>query len=151
MTTWILVTDAGRGRLFSTELPEDHWKVVDEFVHPASREPARTERTTAPYGRTHQGTGNQGIQSAFEPHTEPEAVEHEHFALELGKFLEKARENRKFDALALVAPPQFLGLLRKTLHVQTTKLLKTAVDKDLTSLDAAELRKRLVDSVFPTV
>ena len=58
MTTWILVTDAGRGRLFSTELPEDNWKVVDEFAHPASRQPARAERTTAPYGRTHQSTGS---------------------------------------------------------------------------------------------
>jgi protein required for attachment to host cells len=149
MTTWILVTDAGRGRLFSTELPEDAWKVVDEFEHPASREPARSERTTGPYGRTHQGAGHVGIQSAFEPHTSSDVVEHEHFADELGKFLEKARVEHRFDDLALAAPPQFLGLLKKSLSAQSSKLLKATIDKDLTQLKTAEIRERLVDLVFP--
>jgi protein required for attachment to host cells len=151
MTTWILVTDAGRGRLFSTELPEDDWKVVEEFEHPASREPARLGRTTAPYGRTHQGVAHGGIQSAFEPHTSSDVVEHDHFAGELGKFLEKARVDHKFDALALVAPPQFLGLLKKMLPDQSAKLLKATVDKDLTQLKTAEIRERLVNLVFPGV
>lgn len=149
MTTWILVTDAGRGRLFSTELPEDDWKVVEEFEHPASREPARSERTTAPYGRTHQGVDRGTIQSAFEPHTSSDNVEHDHFAAELGKFFEKARIDHKFDALALVAPPQFLGLLKKTLPDQSLKLLKATLDKDLTQLKTSEIRERLVDLVFP--
>lgn len=82
----------------------------------------------------------EGIQSAFEPHTSPVVIEHEQFAGELGKFLEKARVDHQFDALALVAPPQFPGLLKRTLPDQSSKLPKATIDKDLAQLKTAEIR-----------
>lgn len=149
MVTWILVTDTASGRLFSTELPEDMWTLVQAFQHPESREPARDSRTTAPYGRTHQGAGHGGVQSAFEPHTSPLEIEHGHFAAELGKFLEKARVENKFDELVLVAAPHFLGQLKNALPAQTLKRLKTTIDKDLNQLKPAEIRERVVELIFP--
>jgi len=50
----------------------------------------------------------------------------------------------------LVAPPHFLGLLQGTLGRQASRYLRALVDKDLSKLETAELRKRLVDTVFPS-
>ena len=38
MTTWILVSDMSRARLFASELRELEWTLVEEFEHPEGRE-----------------------------------------------------------------------------------------------------------------
>ncbi|MBL9122673.1 MAG: host attachment protein [Planctomycetaceae bacterium] len=149
MTTWILVADSGRGRLFSTELPEDDWQLEHEFAHPESREPGRAGRTTAPLGRTHNAGKQPGTQSAFEPHTPLETAERERFAAELSAFVDQGRVGQRFDSLVLVAPPQFLGKLRSALSPQAGRMVAATVDKDLSQLKAEELRARLNEDVCP--
>lgn len=149
MTTWILVADTGRGQLFTTELREHAWQVVKEFEHIAGRESSREIENTSPPGRMQQGDAQGGRRTALEPRTWPKEAEAEHFAQRLVDFLEDAVAKRDYDQLVLVAPPHFLGMLKKMLGQQSAKKLLTSIDKDLSKLPAAEIRERLVDEVFP--
>ena len=148
MTAWIVVSDGSRATLYTTELPESNWTLVQEFDNPAGREPSRQIEDGGPPGRGQQGESQGGRRTAFEPRTWPKEAETIRFAQQLTDYLEQAVVVNRFDHLTLVAPPHFLGLLKKSLGQQTGKRLRVTVDKDLTMYEAAELRKRLTDKVF---
>jgi protein required for attachment to host cells len=149
MTAWILVSDAGRAKLFSAELREDDWSLVKSFEHPEGRELSREINPTSPPGRAEQSKAPGGPRTALDPRTWPKEAEAERFAQQLGSYLQDAIARRQFDYLVLVAPPHFLGTLKAALGRQAARHLRATVDKDLSTLDAAELRRRLVDAVFP--
>ena len=151
MTAWILVSDASRANLYSAELREDDWSLVEAFDHPEGRELSHESEGESPPGRAQQDSsrGQGGRRTALEPRTTPKEAELHRFAHRLSDYLEKAIAKRSFDYLVLVAPPHFLGTLKGTLGQQATKHVRTTVDKDLSMLGAADLRQRLVDSVFP--
>lgn len=149
MTAWILVSDASRANLYSAELREDDWSLVKAFEHPEGREMSREIEATSPPGRGQQGKAQGGRRTALEPRTWPKEAEAQRFAQQLANYLEGSIASRQFDYLVLVAPPHFLGMLKGSLGRQAEKHVRAAVDKDLSTLDAAELRKRLVDTVFP--
>jgi protein required for attachment to host cells len=149
MTAWILVSDASRANLYTAELREDDWSQVKSFEHPEGRELSKEIEGTSPPGRGQQRMVEGGRRTALEPRTWPKEAEADRFAQELSTYLEKAIANRQFDYLVLVAPPHFLGKLKNSLGEQTARHLRATVDKELSTLNAAELRQRLVDTVFP--
>jgi protein required for attachment to host cells len=153
MTAWILVSDVSKANLYSTELRENEWSLVKAFEHPEGREPSREIEDRSPPGRGQQGGAQSGAQpgrrTSFEPRTWPKEAEAQRFAQQLGDYLEEAVAKRSFDYLVLVAPPHFLGTLKGTLGRQTAKHLRATIDKDLITLNATEVRQRLVDTVFP--
>ena len=74
---------------------------------------------------------------------EPSAVEHavEKFSKRIGDYLEKARTDHRYDQLVLVAPPKFLGLMRKEFGAEVGKLVVDELDKDLSWLNAREIER----------
>jgi protein required for attachment to host cells len=148
VTTWILVSDVSRAVLFSTEKREDDWSLVKSFEYPEGRELSSEIRPSSPPGRMQKSKGS-GARSAVEPHTWPKEADAERFAKLLASYLDEAISKGEFAALVLVAPPHFLGMLHGTLAGQTTKHLQATVHKDLVMFDAAEIRQRLIDEVFP--
>ena len=149
MTSWIVVSDASRARVYSGELREDAWSLVKNFEHPEGREMSSEISPTSPPGRMQQDSATGGRRTALEPRTWPKEAEAQRFAQHLATYLEEAIAKRQFDYLVLVAPPHFLGTLKGALGRQAAKHVRATVDKDLSMLDAAELRQRLVDTVFP--
>jgi protein required for attachment to host cells len=138
-TTWVLVCDASRARLFAVEGKGRPWKLLRELEHPASRAHG-LEITTDKAGRASVGPG---IGSARAPATPPKEVEAEHFAQTLADMVEKGCAEDAFGRLVLVAPPHFLGLVRKSLSSQATKRIAGTLDKDLTLVEARHLPERL--------
>jgi protein required for attachment to host cells len=55
--------------------------------------------------------------------------------------------SRRFSHWVLVAPPHFMGLLKKELTPELEKHLMHTVDKDLTNLGTDELSARLLEQV----
>jgi protein required for attachment to host cells len=149
MTAWILVSDSASARLFSAEVRENDWKLEKTFEHPEGREFSREISPSSPPGRMQQGKAAGGRHTALEQHTTPKEAEAQKFAETLSHYLDDALAKRQFDTLVLVAAPHFLGLLRGAIGKQAAKHVQTTVDKDLTSIDALDVRKRLVDIVFP--
>ncbi len=149
MTTAILISDSSRARLFSTNKRQDVWSLAKEFDHPEGRQTSSEISPSSPPGRSQQSTAHGARHTAFEPHTTPKEAEVERFAQHLADYLEKAVGRGEFDSLVLVAPPHLLGTLRGALGQQAARHVRATVNKDLNMFAAAELRERLIDTVFP--
>lgn len=150
--TWVLISDAARARIFEAEERGQKFSLVKSFDHPESRAPNRELVTDRP-GRTQQSGGpsghsvgsnpSKGNRSAMEPQNDPKTEEHHLFARELAEELEKGLHRNAYSHLILAAGPQFLGMLRESLHDQVKKHVTASVDKDYTHMDQRELQERL--------
>ena len=138
-TTWILVGDASRARIFAFDKDDGPWALVQEIDHPLGR--ARTsELVTDRAGRQRE------IGPSLEGHMDPAEQESHRFAEKLGHLVGKGFDEHRYARLLLVAPPRFLGYLRGVLREPVLRHVLRSVDKDYTHHEARELR-RLLD--FP--
>lgn len=125
--------------------PERHLNEVEDLVNPAGRAQDRELQTDAEPrfdGRVRKpGTARTGGPAS--DRERQGAVEHSvrTFAREVGRYLDKARIAQRFDRLVLVAPPKFLGALRKELHKEVEKLVAEELPKDLSWLNAREIER----------
>jgi protein required for attachment to host cells len=146
-TTWIVAADESRARILQVMDPERHLNEVEDLVNPAGRAKDRELQTDAePRFNGHGGVGKPGTARTGGPASDSERqgpVEHSvrTFAREVGRYLDKARIAQRFDRLVLVAPPKFLGALRKELHKEVEKLVAEELPKDLSWLNAREIER----------
>jgi len=146
-TTWILVCDGARGRIFSHESGTRGLAVVTWADH------AETHRRTSELGsdrpgRTHE-SAHTGQRHAMEPRVDWHRFEKARFAQEMAAILDKAALKGTMDRLILVAPPQVLGDLRHALGPHGKAKLTGEVDKDLTHLDTSKLVVELAEWITP--
>jgi protein required for attachment to host cells len=141
-TTWIVAADASRARILQVA-GRERLDEIESLLNPEGRMDDR-ELATDGNPRLHGPGGNQrsGRRSAANSaREEPSAVEHavERFSKRIGDYLEKARTDHRYDELVLVAPPKFLGLLRKELGKEVEKLVADELPKDLSWFNAREI------------
>lgn len=130
MTTWVVVADTGRARIFEAGRKLDELVEVQGFVHGMHRDKAGAN----PHG--HAGGGiHHGLESA-ETLKEHEVAAS---ATALAGFLLQAFNQERFRDMVLVAAPDFLGELRKVLDVHVQAVISRAIDKDLTRYSTGEL------------
>lgn len=138
-TTWILVADSAKARLFSTSSEDDRMLVeVEDFLNPEGRgrEPAQDRPP-----RTHDRLGP--ARHAIERRTSSEEKSVEFFARELDAALERGRVGHRFDSLVLVAPAHFLGALHAVLSDDVRARVIAELSKDLTNADPQTIRSHL--------
>ncbi|WP_437774984.1 host attachment protein [Sorangium sp. So ce1097] len=150
--TWILVSDASRAQLYREEPAGKGFTLLESYTHDESRARVRDLMADA-NGRKPNGppAGNGNItgggtylgRPGVAPDTDPKDVEKQKFAQELAEVLEKGLNDHAYDSLVLIAPPQFLGLLRGTVSKQVSNHIESSVDKDLSWLDGPRLTERL--------
>jgi protein required for attachment to host cells len=135
-TTWIIAADASRARILQVADPEQRLEEIDDLLNPEGRMHDRELITDA-----HPRSGG-GNAPASDPQEMP-AVEHavERFAKRVGDYLDKARNEHRYQRLHLVAPPKFLGVLRKKLGKEVEKLVLEEVPKDLSWFNAREIER----------
>lgn len=133
-TTWIVAADSSRARILQVADPQQRLEEVDDLLNPEGRLHDR-ELISDAHPRFR---GTSGPASDRE---EMPAVEHavELFAKRIGDYLDKARNEQRFDRLHLVAPPRFLGVLRKKLGKEVGKLVLKEVPKDLSWFSQRDL------------
>lgn len=148
---WVLVADASRARLFhgtgdelvlesTLDHPGSRARVRDLMADANGRKPAGPTRGPAYGGNSiSEGVGRTGAA----PTTDPKEVEAQKFAHELCDLLAERTRDEANASVVLVAPPQFLGLLRQTLDKQVAKRVRHSIDKHLVNLDAKQLIERL--------
>lgn len=139
---WILVCDSAKSRLFETRGGgKTAWELLEEETHGQSRSKANALVTDQSGSRSSEGASVH--HNALAPASSPKEVEKGHFAHSLVKTLDQAMRSRRFAKWVLVAPPHFVGVIKKELTSELEKHLLATVDKDLTSLDARALAERL--------
>jgi protein required for attachment to host cells len=144
-TVWILVCDAAKARLFETRQGDPSWHAVELVMHEASRSKASELVSDKAGSRSSQGGSVH--HNALAPGSSPKDVEKDRFAHSLATTLDRAMRAARFRSWVLVAPPHFLGLMKKELSSELAKSLMTTVDKDLTGLDIHALAERLRGAV----
>jgi len=137
---WVLVADKSKAKLYKMkgrvgELTLDH-----EWVHPASRQHEQELTSDLP-GRAFDSVGDG--RHAMSQEVDPKDHEAELFAQELITEMEKAATSGLFSRFYMIASPQFLGLLRKKMGASLRDLVVDEVAKNLTAMDASEVREYL--------
>jgi protein required for attachment to host cells len=151
-TTWIIAADSSRARVLQVADREHKLVEIEDLLNPQARLQDRDLQTDGePRFNGHGGVGRPGSSPTGGPGSDREtkgAVEHsvEVFAREIGQYLEKARNQHRFDRLHLVAPPKFLGALRKELGKEVEKLVEQEVPKDLSWFNTRELERYLAQN-----
>jgi protein required for attachment to host cells len=142
---WVLVCDASRGRLFEVHEGDAPWTLVEAFTHEESRSKA-SELVGDSSGRS-SPQGGSVHHNALAPASSPKQVEQGHFGHTLASVLDQGQRAHRFSKWVLVAPPHFLGLVKKEVSSELTKHLMVTVDKDYTHLGPHELVEHLKDAV----
>ena len=137
-TTWIIAADSSRARILQVTDREKSLAEIDDLLNPEGRVHNR-ELIADAQPRFH------GASGPGSDREEMSATEHatELFAKRVGDYLDKARTAHKYDRLHLVAPPKFLGQLRKELGKEVQKLVTEELPKDLSWLKTRDLQERL--------
>jgi protein required for attachment to host cells len=140
-STWILVADNTRARIFTTDTPSSTLDEIEGFTHTEGRLHDREMTTDLP-GRIKSADGSG---HAFEQATDPKKHEADNFAHRIAQHLEAAHNANKFEQLLIIAEPTFLGLLRRHLPEHIKKLVCFELDKNIATQSVADIRKHLPD------
>lgn len=141
MTTYIVVADAARARIFTREaltLTEQ-----ESLVHAEGRLHEGDLVTDRPGADVHESSST----SARSSGEEGAASKHENelFAKQVANHLYNARVDNSLEKLIVVAPPKFLGLLRDKLDGPTQKLVIHTLSKDLSKASLTDIQTAVRD------
>ena len=139
-STWLVVADNSRARIFCMESRTSPIEEIKSIVHTEARLHEQNMTSDLP-GR---GNGSAGAGGhAYQDEVSPKEQENINFSREVANELDSARKENKYKQFVLVAAPEFLGNLRNQLNAQTQKLVCFELAKNLSHLNAAEIRKHL--------
>lgn len=141
MTTYIVVADAARARIFTRDAL--HLKEQQSLVHAEGRMHEGDLITDSAGADVHESMSSTA-RSSVEGGT---ALKHENelFAKEVTQCLYNARVNNSMEKLIIVAPPKFLGLLRDKLDAPTHKLVIHTLSKDLSKASLDDIQEAVSD------
>ena len=139
-TTWVIAADASRARIFEMEQVKVRLREIEYMLNPEGRQDGREIQSDAD-GRFSLGRGTQGHTS--EPQSTPRQHDVELFSKQLGRYIDKACDEHRFDSLCVIAPPKFLGLIRENLGDQSRKAVQEEIAKDIAWFEGREIEEYL--------
>lgn len=150
--TWVVVADGHQARIFARKpgsridpsAPRtdeiETWTLEPIPGLGAMAEPITTGRHHPP-GLVFESVG--ALRHAPEVQPDPRSRSKMELAKRVADQLNTAFAARRFDRLAVVAPPHFLGMLRSHYGQGVRDSLFLEIDKDFTALNATDLADRL--------
>jgi protein required for attachment to host cells len=142
-TQWILVANASLARLFTRDSPTDALIPLATMEHPESRLKGSELADDRP---GHEASDYSIGGNRFEPRSDVRRREHERFAREIARRLDRGHATGAFDTLWLCASSPFLGELKAQLSDAVDRRVQVALDSDLTTFDLVEIEQRLRDA-----
>ncbi len=139
-TTWILIADGARARIFANHGPGKGIEAVAGTEFDSDHRPDR-ELTSDKPGRTHEFVGE--TRHAIQPHHDPHRELKRAFSERLAAMLDERLAAKAYDRVVLVAPPVTLGDLRSALSAHVKAAVYAELDKDLTKTPVHELPEHL--------
>ena len=137
---YILIADNGHAKVFKGTLPLTTLEIAYDHDHFEGKMKPSDVYADRP-GRQPSGAG--GFHSFA---GERSTHEDEHFARELCKFLDAEARAGSFDSLLLMAPPRFLGELRKHLTRDCEHKLLDSMALDLAKATTPSILQHLAAS-----
>lgn len=122
----VIVADSARARIFESHSVINRLEEREAFVH--------NEAHLSNRDLVDDASGKSVDQhGSLEPATSAKEHEARNFAKMLARHLKELHNQRHYDNLILIAPPRFLGMLRKELPSPLDQLVTSTIDKDLTT------------------
>jgi protein required for attachment to host cells len=138
-STWILVADSSRARIFVADTPSTIQEIED-FTHTEGRLHEQDMTSDLP-GK---GTGVAGAgRHAYQDQIDPKEQETINFAKSIANHLDEEHTINKFERLMIISDPSFLGELRKQLSTQSRNAVCFELDKNITTHSVDDIRKHL--------
>ena len=142
-TTWVLVADSSRARIFTAKTSTSELQEIETLAHPEGRLHDQDISSDSPGKDSANGAGGH----AYQDETTAKEQELVYFAKRVAGHLNDGHKANKFHRLAIVAAPAFLGELRHQLSSQLNKLICFDLNKNITLLSADEIRSYLPKSL----
>jgi protein required for attachment to host cells len=138
--TWILVGDGRKALVLQNSgTPQEPSLTVLDVLKDGDNPPTHAQGADRP-GRVMQSAD--GRRSSVEQ-TDWHEIAETKFAETVAARLNAAAQDRRFEQLIVVAPPNTLAALRKTLDPKTAQLVVAEVAKDLTKHPVHEIARVL--------
>jgi len=140
-STWVLVADSARARIFEWTSHGGPLKELDDRVNSEGRQ-KESELVGDRPGSSFSSTGHSSGHPTQPRHSAVETAADE-FARSLTAALKSGLETQQCERLVLVAPPAFLGQLRSHLDRRLEQAVAASVDSNLTRASAEDILERL--------
>lgn len=141
---WVLVATTVSARVY--QLSGKALRLIDTLEHPDGLKKSCDLSADRP-GRY--GASYTGQVSSFDPPHTPKEIETDKFACQLIQYLEKARNANHYQALTLIMPAHFWGLLHKHLSKPLLLLIDKIIQKNVLNLTKNSLEKYIIALHFP--
>ena len=142
----VLVTD-GRKSLFLRNLGDEKQLDLRTEAHDEREDRKDSEIKTDAPGTIGQSAGYSG-RVAYEE-TDFHQQEEDRWVKDAADELRARALRNDFDALAIIAPPKALGILRKELHKEVERRLVVTLNKEMTDRPIADIEELLVGEGAP--
>ncbi len=139
--TWILVANQAEAQIYSSERLPGDLLLVDVLENKEGASHARDLVSDAP-GRAFDSTGSG--RHAMEPNTGVKEEQRRRFVKEMVERLQTAQSKSVFDKLVLLAAPAVLGVIRKTLPADLTRIVIKEIPKDVIGQGVDKIQLQLV-------
>ncbi len=132
MHTYIVVANSARARVFARQHAYSVVEELEGFTHSEARM-RNQDLTSDSAGKS------RNIHGSLDAATSPKDHEADFFARLLVYHLKDLHNKQHYERLVLVAPPRFLGMLRRHLVSPLDHLVVGSIDKDLTTAPIADI------------
>jgi protein required for attachment to host cells len=136
-TTWYIVADEHRARIFEVEGAQDDLHEIEDFVSPEGR--MREQDMTSDAKGRYYGKGERFSAHTTEPNVSQTQHAQQLFAKEVCDYLDKAHADHRYDKLCVIAFSKFLGMLRDNMSKEARQLVEDEITKDISGLDEREI------------
>jgi protein required for attachment to host cells len=138
--TWVVTADSAKADFFEVDRIGGDFKPVACLTHEQGKKKGQELISDRP-GRAFDSAGLG--RHAMSTQVDPREHEADVFAREVGETLELGRTRGSFERLIVLAPPDFLGKLRKSITPAANKLVVESVPKSVVGMGPEEIRKRV--------
>lgn len=146
-TLWIVTANASCAHFFSQQNPSSRLEKVGDLgndrssLHTADTESDRLGQHAA--SKSAHSVGAPTQPSGYQPHQTPAEHNAELFARNVSRFLLHGYQDGHFQRLALIASPEFLGVLRSVLDPRLGEVVISEINKDYTRCNTNELSEHI--------
>ncbi|MFT5644092.1 MAG: protein required for attachment to host cells [Janthinobacterium sp.] len=134
-TTWIIVADSSRARVFEQQEHDKHLHEIEDMVNPGARSAGlRKDDDGKLHDKSEPSRGHVVL-----PPTSLPSHENDVFARSIGQYLDQGRNAHRYDRLRLIAAPKFLGLIRGNLNKEVQKMVEQELPKDISMLSLHQI------------
>lgn len=129
MSTWVVIANSSFAEIYSIDKRE--LLKIHEIDNPDGRLKSGEILQDRP-GRCFEGRGSQNsTKHAYSSEVNAHVHVQQMFAHKIAEVLRRAKGANTFDTLDIIAPPQFLGELRKVLPENVRQCVRNEINKEI--------------------